>query len=413
MASNREEFKRVMGRIGAVLMIGTMTVFTFTGCGNEAKQPVEQVTMAETEDIYEKEGNAIANDIDLTQDEVETDGSESEGFNVKAETVEQETVEQKVVEYNIDFINAANEDITVEENTETVIPEFEAENFYEILARNLNGNFEVREDGVYYDNTLVSTDYEEKDNQIIAKNVSYSDELHYQVHYVVENEKVVAKDIIVGKGESGINYVIDKDELCLVDIQDVMGTDISDLELNLGKCIGWSDMDSLNEVKYEFNSNQTVESDMTLYPVYEQRMVSESSEGLTLDSEGNAIEVVVKDGKITYVGKENKEVDKDGKLIEKKAEPTRKTTSNKDNKGSQNNNKSNGENKESSTPLSQPQTPKENPQAENSSPNVESYVSTDDSLAAMAAEWGLPTAGGSWEELSGHSGAAALGLGVE
>ena len=131
------------------------------------------------------------------------------------------------------------------------------------------------------------------------------------------------------------------------------------------------------------------------------------------DSEGNAIEVVVKDGKVTYVGKENKEVDTDGKLVEKKAEPTRETTSNKDNKGSQNNNKSNGKNKESSTPLSQPQTPKENPQAENSSPNVESYVSTDDSLAAMAAEWGLPTAVGSWSDSDFNTGAAALGLGVE
>ena len=413
MASNREEFKRVMGRIGAVLMIGTMTVFTFTGCGNEAKQPVEQVTMAETEDIYEKEGNAIANDIDLTQDEVETDGSESEGFNVKAETVEQETVEQELVEYNIDFINAANEDITVEENTETVIPEFEAENFYEILARNLNGNFEVREDGVYYNNTLVSTDYEEKDNQIIAKNVSYSDEIHYQVHYVVENEKVVAKDIIVGKGESGINYVIDKDGLCVVDIQDVMGTDISDLVLNLGKCIGWSDMDSLNEVKYEFNSNQTVESDMTLYPVYEQRMVSESSEGLTLDSEGNAIEVVVREGKVTYVGKENKEVDKDGKLVEKKAEPTKDTKTNKDNSNKKNqDNKTTIPAKEGSEGATQPKQ-QENAQAENSSPNVDSYIPTDNSAEAGAALWGVTTAGGSWEELSGHSGAAALGLGVE
>lgn len=129
-------------------------------------------------------------------------------------------------------------------------------------------------------------------------------------------------------------------------------------------------------------------------------------------SEGNAIEVVVREGKVTYVGKENKEVDKDGKLLEKK-ETTNKD--NKDNKG----NKGNQDNKPGKAPTektgnegtNQPKQ-KESGQAPNSSPNVESYVSTDDSLAAMAAEWGVPAIG-DWSDLDANTGAAALGLGVE
>ena len=132
------------------------------------------------------------------------------------------------------------------------------------------------------------------------------------------------------------------------------------------------------------------------------------------DSEGNAIEAIVKDGKVTYVGKENKEVDTDGKLLEKKAEPTKDTKTNKDNSNTKNqDNKTTIPAKEGSEGATQP-TQQENAQAENSTPNVESYMPTDNSAEAGAALWGCAALSGSWEDMvSSVDTSNPYGLGVE
>ena len=66
MALNRIEFRKTLGKVGAVLMIGTMMIFTFTGCAQtQTNEPT--AVIQEVEETQEKgNGGNIANDIDFS-----------------------------------------------------------------------------------------------------------------------------------------------------------------------------------------------------------------------------------------------------------------------------------------------------------------------------------------------------------
>ena len=407
MALNRIEFRKTLGKVGAVLMIGTMMIFTFTGCAQtQTNEPT--AVIQEVEETQEKgNGGNIANDIDFSvyeneqKDELAEQITEEEISKLAQEV---EDYQNTLEDYTVSFEGAANEDITVKEKDAAEIPEFEAESAYDVISRQYSESFDFSSDGVFYNGELLSKDYEEVEGRIVVKNVSFTEKTHYQVHYVVENNKVVAKDIIENEGESGISFVIDKDENVLVGLQDIKGTDISDLKVNLGKVIGWSSEKGTHQVEVNFKDEIELDSDLVLYPVYEQRMVTTDANGNQLDSDGKVIEIEVRDGKLKYVGTESKEVNDNGEVVDKKAE-TKKSTDNSskktDNKGTED--KKSGEQQatqptqstETTQPTQQENKPQETTESTKAPADGDPY-NGDTSVEAGAAAWGLDTGGNSW-----------------
>ena len=410
MALNRIEFRKTLGKVGAVLMIGTMMIFTFTGCAQtQTNEPT--AVIQEVEETQEKgNGGNIANDIDFSvyeneqKDELAEQITEEEISKLAQEV---EDYQNTLEDYTVSFEGAANEDITVKEKDAAEIPEFEAESAYDVISRQFSESFDVSSDGVFYNGELLSKDYEEVEGRIVVKNVSFTEKTHYQVHYVVENKKVVAKDIIENEGESGICFVIDKDENVLVGIQDIKGTDISDLKVNLGKVIGWSSEKGTHQVEVNFKDEIELDSDLVLYPVYEQRMVTTDANGNQLDSDGKVIEIEVRDGKLNYVGTESKEVNDNGEVVDKKAE-TKKSTDNsskKSNDGSSKKTDNKGTEEQQATqptqstettqPTQQENKPQETTESTKAPADGDPY-NGDTSVEAGAAAWGLDTGGNSW-----------------
>ena len=403
MALNRIEFRKTLGKVGAVLMIGTMMIFTFTGCAQtQTNEPT--AVIQEVEETQEKgNGGNIANDIDFSvyeneqKDELAEQITEEEISKLAQEV---EDYQNTLEDYTVSFEGAANEDITVKEKDAAEIPEFEAESAYDVISRQFSESFDVSSDGVFYNGELLSKDYEEVEGRIVVKNVSFTEKTHYQVHYVVENNKVVAKDIIENEGESGISFVIDKDENVLVGLQDIKGTDISDLKVNLGKVIGWSSEKGTHQVEVNFKDEIELDSDLVLYPVYEQRMVTTDANGNQLDSDGKVIEIEVRDGKLNYVGTESKEVNDNGEVVDKKAE-TKKSTDNsskKSNDGSSKKTDNKGTEEQQATqptqstettqPTQQENKPQETTESTKAPADGDPY-NGDTSVEAGAAAWGV------------------------
>lgn len=294
------DVKRILG----IFAVATTT--SLTGC--QTKQPVaETVQMQEVQqDDLAKEGGAIANDIDLTQNEVEGQIEEQIGVFYEQCATEADSLV---------MVNGEQVDYTIKD--------YVAPNFFEYMM-NLDNSYEVNEEEGYVSNeyNVISDNYEiTDDGKLLVRDVKMDMSIPVVKYVRVSDSEVEARYIGLAPNDSnmvsGITFVMEKNDegaYKLTGLRGVFDEDITGLSVYEGTFNGWA-MDHNGVVAYEAGDEIKISGDLTLYPHF-----SDNEAGKVANEDGTCVEdqiEMIDDLPVLRVIHINgTKTDKDGKLVE-------------------------------------------------------------------------------------------------
>ena len=298
--------KKLLGISAVVVCCGTV-MFTFTGC--QTKQPVaETVQMQEVQqDDLAKEGGAIANDIDLTQNEVEVQSEEQIGVFYEQCATEADSLV---------MVNGEQVDYTIKD--------YVAPNFFEYMT-NLDNSYEVNEEEGYVANeyNVISDNYEiTDDGKLLVRDVKMDMSIPVVKYVRVSDTEVEARYIGLAPNDSnmvsGITFVMEKNDegaYKLTGLRGVFDEDITGLSVYEGTFNGWA-MDHNGIVAYEAGDEIKISGDLTLYPHF-----LDNEAGKVAKSDGtfeDQIEMIDELPVLRVIHINGTKTDKDGKILETK-----------------------------------------------------------------------------------------------
>ena len=298
--------KKLLGISAVVVCCGTV-MFTFTGC--QTKQPVaETVQMQEVQqDDLAKEGGAIANDIDLTQNEVEVQSEEQIGVFYEQCATEADSLV---------MVNGEQVDYTIKD--------YVAPNFFEYMT-NLDNSYEVNEEEGYVANeyNVISDNYEiTEDGKLLVRDVKMDMSIPVVKYVRVSDTEVEARYIGLAPNDSnmvsGITFVMEKNDegaYKLTGLRGVFDEDITGLSVYEGTFNGWA-MDHNGIVAYEAGDEIKISGDLTLYPHF-----LDNEAGKVAKSDGtfeDQIEMIDELPVLRVIHINGTKTDKDGKILETK-----------------------------------------------------------------------------------------------
>lgn len=315
----QELAKKTGLKLAAIIVIGGVLMFTFTGCGNKPAEPVmsesvsvETVVETAEEDLGTVAGGLYAEDAEIA------DGQEAEISE----------------EYTIDFVDAGNEDIEAEQGATITIPEYERQKLINLIPTVFDSFNPESEDFEVLDTV------ENEDGTTTYHVALASSELTNNVttQYSVDIETGKAKalfvyqvpmEIEVPAEDFGLTFEITQaeDGTVTVDkIVDLYGNEVTDeITLYAGNCIGWSMTKwATDAVDFEFEDEISVSQDLNMYPVMDLTHAAKEGEDLTqgvwvLSYNGTAIRMTDNfDGTTVtdvYQVKEGKLIDSTGKTV--------------------------------------------------------------------------------------------------
>ena len=297
------KYKKVKKLLG---ILAVSTTASLTAC--QTKQPVaETVQMQEVQqDDLAKEGGAIANDIDLTQNEVEVQSEEQIGVFYEQCATEADSLV---------MVNGEQVDYTIKD--------YVAPNFFEYMT-NLDNSYEVNEDEGYVSNeyNVISDNYEiTEDGKLLVRDVKMDMSIPVVKYVRVSDTEVEARYIGLAPNDSnmvsGITFVMEKNDegaYKLTGLRGVFDEDITGLSVYEGTFNGWA-MDHNGIVAYEAGDEIKISGDLTLYPHF-----SDNEAGKHAKSDGT-----MEDGQLETIDElpvlrvihiNGTKTDKDGKIVE-------------------------------------------------------------------------------------------------
>lgn len=292
------DVKRILG----IFAVATTT--SLTGC--QTKQPVaETVQMQEVQqDDLAKEGGAIANDIDLTQNEVEGQIEEQIGVFYEQCATEADSLV---------MVNGEQVDYTIKD--------YVAPNFFEYMT-NLDNSYEVNEDEGYVSNeyNVISDNYEiTEDGKLLVRDVKMDMSIPVVKYVRVSDSEVEARYIGLAPNDSnmvsGITFVMEKNDegaYKLTGLRGVFDEDITGLSVYEGTFNGWA-MDHNGIVAYEAGDEIKISGDLTLYPHF-----SDNEAGKHAKSDGtfeDQIEMIDELPVLRVIHINGTKTDKDGNVV--------------------------------------------------------------------------------------------------
>lgn len=296
-------YKKIKKLLG---ILAVSTTASLTGC--QTKQPVaETVQMQEVQqDDLAKEGGAIANDIDLTQNEVEGQIEEQIGVFYEQCATEADSLV---------MVNGEQVDYTIKD--------YVAPNFFEYMV-NLDNSYEVNEEEGYVSNeyNVISDNYEiTEDGKLLVRDVKMDMSIPVVKYVRVSDSEVEARYIGLAPNDSnmvsGITFVMEKNDegaYKLTGLRGVFDEDITGLSVYEGTFNGWA-MDHNGIVAYEAGDEIKISGDLTLYPHF-----SDNEAGKHAKSDGT-----MEDGQLETIDElpvlrvihiNGTKTDKDGKIVE-------------------------------------------------------------------------------------------------
>lgn len=293
------DVKRILG----IFAVATTT--SLTAC--QTKQPVaETVQMQEVQqDDLAKEGGAIANDIDLTQNEVEGQIEEQIGVFYEQCATEADSLV---------MVNGEQVDYTIKD--------YVAPNFFEYMV-NLDNSYEVNEEEGYVSNeyNVISDNYEiTEDGKLLVRDVKMDMSIPVVKYVRVSDSEVEARYIGLAPNDSnmvsGITFVMEKNDegaYKLTGLRGVFDEDITGLSVYEGTFNGWA-MDHNGIVAYEAGDEIKISGDLTLYPHF-----SDNEAGKLAKSDGtfeDQIEMIDELPVLRVIHINGTKTDKDGKVVE-------------------------------------------------------------------------------------------------
>lgn len=296
--------KKLLGISAVVVCCGTV-MFTFTAC--QTKQPVaETVQMQEVQqDDLAKEGGAIANDIDLTQNEVEVQSEEQIGVFYEQCATEADSLV---------MVNGEQVDYTIKD--------YVAPNFFEYMV-NLDNSYEVNEEEGYVSNeyNVISDNYEiTEDGKLLVRDVKMDMSIPVVKYVRVSDSEVEARYIGLAPNDSnmvsGITFVMEKNDegaYKLTGLRGVFDEDITGLSVYEGTFNGWA-MDHNGIVAYEAGDEIKISGDLTLYPHF-----LDNEAGKVAKEDGtfeDQIEMIDELPVLRVIHINGTKTDKDGKILE-------------------------------------------------------------------------------------------------
>lgn len=299
----KEMQKRTGLKLAAIIVIGGVLMFTFTGCGNKTAEEVPVMSEAVVE--MAEEGAAVAGGLYAEDAEL--------GIGQEAEVAE---------EYTIDFVDAGNEDIVAESGSTVAIPEYEASKLIDIIEPVFE-DFDI-------ENELDFNIVEETENEdgsttyIVALNnaeitnnctTQYSTDSSGKAKAIFVYQAPEEVDVLPENFGLNFEVCVDKDgKVTLEKIVDIFGSDCSDITVYRGDCIGWS-LEKDDTVTFEFEDEIAVSQNLNLYPVMDMTYAATEKDDITtggwLVSYNGTI---IKMGK-SYEGMDMSYVVEDGKLV--------------------------------------------------------------------------------------------------
>ncbi len=297
--------KKLLGISAVVVCCGTV-MFTFTGC--QTKQPIaETVQMQEVQqDDLAKEGGAIANDIDLTQNEVEVQSEEQIGVFYEQCATEADSLV---------MVNGEQVDYTIKD--------YVAPNFFEYMV-NLDNSYEVNEEEGYVSNeyNVISDNYEiTDDGKLLVRDVKMDMSIPVVKYVRVSDTEVEARYIGLAPNDSnmvsGITFVMEKNDegaYKLTGLRGVFDEDITGLSVYEGTFNGWA-MDHNGIVAYEAGDEIKISGDLTLYPHFLDNEAGKvaKSDGTFEDGQ---LETIDELPVLRVIHINGTKTDKDGKIVE-------------------------------------------------------------------------------------------------
>ena len=295
-------YKKIKKLLG---ILAVSTTASLTGC--QTKQPVaETVQMQEVQqDDLAKEGGAIANDIDLTQNEVEVQSEEQIGVFYEQCATEADSLV---------MVNGEQVDYTIKD--------YVAPNFFEYMV-NLDNSYEVNEEEGYVSNeyNVISDNYEiTDDGKLLVRDVKMDMSIPVVKYVRVSDTEVEARYIGLAPNDSnmvsGITFVMEKNDegaYKLTGLRGVFDEDITGLSVYEGTFNGWA-MDHNGIVAYEAGDEIKISGDLTLYPHF-----SDNEAGKVAKEDGtfeDQIEMIDELPVLRVIHINGTKTDKDGKLVE-------------------------------------------------------------------------------------------------
>ena len=297
------KYKKVKKLLG---ILAVSTTASLTGC--QTKQPVaETVQMQEVQqDDLAKEGGAIANDIDLTQNEVEVQSEEQIGVFYEQCATEADSLV---------MVNGEQVDYTIKD--------YVAPNFFEYMT-NLDNSYEVNEEEGYVSNeyNVISDNYEiTDDGKLLVRDVKMDMSIPVVKYVRVSDTEVEARYIGLAPNDSnmvsGITFVMEKNDegaYKLTGLRGVFDEDITGLSVYEGTFNGWA-MDHNGIVAYEAGDEIKISGDLTLYPHF-----LDNEAGKVANEDGTCvedqIEMIDELNVLRVIHINGTKTDKDGKIVE-------------------------------------------------------------------------------------------------
>lgn len=297
------KYKKVKKLLG---IVAVSTTASLTGC--QTKQPVaETVQMQEVQqDDLAKEGGAIANDIDLTQNEVEGQIEEQIGVFYEQCATEADSLV---------MVNGEQVDYTIKD--------YVAPNFFEYM-KNIDNSYEVNEEEGYVSNeyNVISDNYEiTEDGKLLVRDVKMDMSIPVVKYVRVSDSEVEARYIGLAPNDSnmvsGITFVMEKNDegaYKLTGLRGVFDEDITGLSVYEGTFNGWA-MDHNGIVAYEAGDEIKISGDLTLYPHF-----LDNEAGKVANEDGTCvedqIEMIDELPVLRVIHINGTKTDKDGKILE-------------------------------------------------------------------------------------------------
>ena len=301
-----QKVKKLLGISAVVICCGTV-MFTFTGCG-DTKQPVaETVQMEEMAEVTEdKDGGAIANDIDLNLSDNEVKAEEDITVTYLQSKTESDTMK---------MINGEQVDYKIKDYEPAIFFEYMQDMGYECAYD--------EEQGIVYNGENVISENAEIDEEghLLVRDVVLGNGNIPVVKYIRMSDTEVEARYIGGATKdsgmvSGITFVFEKNESgewFLNGLLGVFGEDISKLPVYSGTFDGWA-MELDGDVVYEVGDEVKISGDMELYPHFldDYTTVTANPDGTMVEGQLETI-----DGKtvLRVVHINGTKKDKDGNIV--------------------------------------------------------------------------------------------------
>ena len=269
--------KRTGLKLAAIIVIGGVLMFTFTGCDKPAEPVAETVAIEEVVEMAEEDG-AIAG-----------------GLYAEESTLEDGQEEAITEQYTIDFVDAGNEDIIAESDDMVVIPEYERQKLINLIPTVFDSFKPDVEELETLELFEILEETENADGSTTYNVAIKSDTLTNNVttQYSVDTETGLAtalfvyqvpSEIEVPAADFGLTFEVTKaeDETVTVDkILDLYGNDVTDITLYAGDCIGWSMTKWAEQTDFEFNDEISISQNLNMYPVMDMTYAATEGEDIT------------------------------------------------------------------------------------------------------------------------------------